>query len=512
MKLHVLAALPLILVYIYRNNRKRDLLRYALTVLVIYALVTGPYLSSDGFHAMVLANKKQSLLFDTLFSVGQLNLYLPIFAALLVYMRFALYSKINNDLFYTFLGILFSIFIFLVYPSPGWYVWILPFLSIFFIKLYSESSKVLLIYGALSLAYIAFFIPFHIPEFCELIFMGRPMDLKVYDQGLRNIAFTFLETTLFGTVYALYRFGVRSNSIYKENFATVIGIGGDSGSGKSTILSDIKSMLGEKVLELEGDADHKWDRRDFNWQKFTHLDPRANFLHRQAADILTLKTGKPVERVEYDHGEGSFTPSKTVMPREYVVLSGLHTFYLPLLRKLVDVKIYMDTEDRVRKHWKVVRDAAERGYTKEAVLAQLEKRTGDAEKYIYPQRNFADIIIRYFTDEDFEVGEPGANPRIKLEVTLSASIHIEDLINKLIAAGVEVAWDYADDLKSQYIILGRPPGKDLIENLALETVANIEELISEKPVWVDGYRGFIQLLVLLSLSDKVKETDVPSRL
>jgi len=509
MKLHVMAALPLMLVYMVKVDRKKDIPLFLLVIAGLYAAFSYPYIMSDGYFYMVLANKKQSLLFDTFYGIGGLSLYLPIFASLIVYMRFAFYNKVNDDLFFTFVGILFSVFIFLVAPSPGWYVWILPFLSIFYIKLYARNSRVMYMHAALSAAYVAFFVFFHVSEFCELTFLGTPVDLKLGSLTMKNAAFTGLETVLFGTVYAMYRFGVKSNSIYKKHYATVIGIGGDSGSGKSVLLSDIKAMLGDKVLEVEGDGAHKWERYDKNWQNYTHLDPKANDLHRQATNIFALKMGRSVFMADYDHDTGRFTEPREVAAKEFVIMSGLHTFYLPLMRKLVDLKIYMDTDDRLRKHWKVLRDTSERGYTKEAILAQMEKRTPDADRFIHPQREFADMTITYYVDGEFDIGDAAHGPDVKLKVTLSASVHVDELLNRIIASGVEVAWDYADDLKSQYIILGRPPDASLIENMSAEVIPNIDEITTDRSLWSDGYRGFVQMLVLMVLSEKSKEASEP---
>jgi uridine kinase len=67
--------------------------------------------------------------------------------------------------------------------------------------------------------------------------------------------------------------------------AVCIGVGGDSASGKSTMLGLIKLLLNEKLIDLEGDGDHKWERGDDNWNVFSHLNPKGNFLYKQASDI-----------------------------------------------------------------------------------------------------------------------------------------------------------------------------------------------------------------------------------
>lgn len=59
------------------------------------------------------------------------------------------------------------------------------------------------------------------------------------------------------------------------------------------MLELINSLLGRKeVLEIEGDGDHKWERGEEMWNSYTHLDPRANFLYRQALDLQMLREGK----------------------------------------------------------------------------------------------------------------------------------------------------------------------------------------------------------------------------
>ena len=115
------------------------------------------------------------------------------------------------------------------------------------------------------------------------------------------------------------------------------------------MLELINSLLGRKeVLEIEGDGDHKWERGEEMWNSYTHLDPRANFLYRQALDLQMLREGKNVYRVEYDHSTGKFSEKHRVVPRKYIVVCGLHSLYLPQMRRSLDLKIYMDTEETLR--------------------------------------------------------------------------------------------------------------------------------------------------------------------
>jgi len=312
-KFHVLSALPLILIYLLKNRPRRDLAYFFLIPPAVYLFFVLPYFGS-GYYHMVMAHPKQMLMFDFVFPMKNLHLYLAIFAVFLLYARFFAYSKINHDLFYSFMALVYSVFVLLVPPAPAWYLWMFPFIAIFFIK-YRESVPYIT-YGhyLLNAFYLVYFIFFYIPEFQDLSFLKRPISMKIHDDRLRNIFYTLLSASLTGIIFLYYRFGVRSNTIYKKRLATVVGIGGDSGSGKSTLLSDIQSLLNEKVVHIEGDGDHKWERGDSQWQTMTHLNPKANYLHTQADSLSSLKKGDPTYRRDYDHATGGFGEPKKVLP------------------------------------------------------------------------------------------------------------------------------------------------------------------------------------------------------
>jgi hypothetical protein len=69
-----------------------------------------------------------------------------------------------------------------------------------------------------------------------------------------------------------------------------------------------------------------------------------------------------------------------------------------------------------------------------------------------------------------------------------------------------IEWDYSEDLKTQIIMFNGQVDQGLIEDVAKESIVNLEDLLTEHPVWLDGYRGLVQLMVLLNLSEKMKVT------
>ena len=188
---------------------------------------------------MVIQNQKQIMMFDSFLPIGDLKVYIPVFVTLVIFIRFAEYRKINNDLFYAFISVLFSAFVLLIFPAYSWYVWMAPFLSIFFIQQYPKRPMVLYLYIVLNIIYLTFFLFFYIPEYQDSIFLKAALNLKIYNHQLKNIVFTAFEVMLCAIIYALYKFGIKSNSVYKKGRNLIVGIGGDSAAGEKTLAGGI---------------------------------------------------------------------------------------------------------------------------------------------------------------------------------------------------------------------------------------------------------------------------------
>lgn len=502
-KIHIIIALPLIFFYLYKIKNIKIAFKYIAIVAGIFLVLDLPFLFSDGFVRMVLLNPKQSLLFDSFYTIGSVSILLPIASILMIYLSFFNQNKINHDLLYFYFGILFTATIFFIYSGPAWYVWMVPFVSMYFIQNNSKNNKSLFLYIGFSAVYLVFFIFFYQSEYKDVLFLGNEVNLKIHNEKLADVSFTFLEVTLVAIMYAFYKYGIKSNSIYRKQLNLIMGIGGDSGVGKTTLLNNLQNILGDRLLKIEGDGEHKWERGDENWNKYTHLDPKANYIHKQSDAIYSLKHNETIFRSEYEHNKGKFTEPKKVEPKEFIVIAGLHPFYLPKLRKNIDFKIYIDTDETLRRHWKIIRDTKKRGYSTEKILEQIEARMEDAEKYIYPQKEFADMVVKYFAVNEFVLGEEGEKITLGLKITFDANIHIEDILSKLNCVFI---WDYNSDLKSQYIEFISMPQTNF-KHLAIDSIKNIKEIIASDAKWEKGYEGLIQLISLKMISEKLKEND-----
>lgn len=508
-KLHILAALPLMLLYLYKRDGLSKTVGFAAGSLFGMLVGMAPFLS-DGFCRMVLFNEEQRAVTYSALRFASVEVYAVIAAAVVLYMSAFRVNMINRNLLFSMCGMIFAVFLILCPPMPGWYVWVLPYITFFFMDVDMERYKNIAIYMFLNLLYLLYFVFFHSRDITDLYVLAIDLScLKISSPVWRNIIFTMLTGALIYIVGSMYRLGITSNSYYKrKNIPFTIGVAGDSGTGKSTFIALVKQALGaEDLLYIEGDGDHRWERGNAQWQEFTHLNPKANYLYRQARDLRQLRLGNAVRRVDYDHDAGIFTDAKRIRPKSYVILCGLHAMYLPQTRKYLDLKIYMDVDENLRRHWKIQRDMEHRGYSKESILRQIEERIPDAVKYIYPQKQYADILICYYDNTLQEDVGQAHTDKISLRMTVSAAMDVEALVDELGMYGMMVSHDYSQDLRKQTIeIDAEELGRNVLaaEAIAGRIIPQLEEITKETFVVDNDMDAVVVLMLFLCISSKMR--------
>ena len=466
----------------------------------------------SGFVNMVLLNKEQQAINRVYLDYGNAHLLLTVLVLLFLYFQAFRVNQMNRDLLISMTGLLFSVFLVFVPAMPAWFIWIVPFFMLYLARQSENRGKMVLVYGGFNALYLLYYVFIHTTQFVDLYFLGRSLAfLKISDEGIRDLVFSLMVGVFLILVVCMYLYGVGSNSYYRRrNRPFIIGIAGDSGAGKTRLFKILEALLSEeRVLALEGDGDHKWERGDRNWKEMTHLNPQANYLYRQAEDLKVLRGNNTIKRADYDHETGTFTGKKRLSPKPYVVLCGLHSLYLPQMRQVLDMKIYLDTDEALRCHWKLCRDQGERGYDRAAILEQIKARRKDAEKYIYPQKQYADLVIRYF-DETL-LKRPEKAGRIKditlgVEFTLDAGINVEPLLTLLHDRGVPGELSYDDLLHQKVSFHGDDlrAGRSVWAKTAAAVSPQIEDLTGGRILWEEGAGGLVQLMLLLVISEIMK--------
>lgn len=177
-----------------------------------------------------------------------------------------------------------------------------------------------------------------------------------------------------------------------------IAVAGGTGSGKTTVSNALLERIGnEHIAYIPHDAYYK---------DLTHLDPTQrsaiNFDHPNSLDtelmiehIRALQNQQPVEIPIYDFTSDRRTEQTiTVLPNPIILVEGILIFWEPELRKLFDIKIFVDTDADIRFIRRLKRDILERGRSVESVISQYLNTVRPMHtEFVEPSRRYADVII-----------------------------------------------------------------------------------------------------------------------
>lgn len=177
----------------------------------------------------------------------------------------------------------------------------------------------------------------------------------------------------------------------------VIGIAGGTGSGKTTITRKIVQHFGGDVSVVYHDNYYK-AHHNMSFAERTKLNydhPDAFDTELLIEDLKKLRRGEAIECPTYDytvHDRSDRTI--TVKPAKVIVVEGILIFQSVELCKLMDIKIYVDTDADVRILRRIVRDVRDRGRSLESVVNQyLTTVKPMHEQFVEPSKRKADIII-----------------------------------------------------------------------------------------------------------------------
>lgn len=179
----------------------------------------------------------------------------------------------------------------------------------------------------------------------------------------------------------------------------VIGIAGDSGSGKTTIAHEVARLINDDdhIITLTQDSYYK-DNTGIPMserQKINYDHPDAFDMPLLVAQINQLMHRKAVEMPVYDFTEHTRS-SKTihVEPADIIILEGILVLADEDLRDLMDIKVYVDTDDDIRFIRRLERDLKERGRSLDSVIDQyLATVKPMYHQFIEPTKRYADIIV-----------------------------------------------------------------------------------------------------------------------
>jgi uridine kinase len=189
-----------------------------------------------------------------------------------------------------------------------------------------------------------------------------------------------------------------------------IGVYGGTGSGKTTIVSQIVSEFPTSEIQVISQDSYYKDTSNLNFDERCAL----NFDHPDAIDfpllyqhVNSLKNGENIEQPVYSFETHNRTKETvTIVPKKILIIEGILILNYPKLRSLFDLKIFIDADSDMRMERRVSRDISERGRTPEEVLNRYLNTLKPMHKqFIEPMKVHADITLENHQNTPLNLSE-----------------------------------------------------------------------------------------------------------
>lgn len=184
----------------------------------------------------------------------------------------------------------------------------------------------------------------------------------------------------------------------KRKQPIIIGVTGGSGSGKTSVSQAIyEQMAGKSIMMLQQDTYYN-DQSDMTMEERKQVNydhPLAFDTERLIADLTKLRIFETIEMPVYNYAE--FNRSKETIrteAKDVIILEGIMILDDARLRDLMDIKVFVDTDDDIRIIRRIKRDMEERGRSLDSIITQYLKTVKPMyHQFVEPSKRYADIIV-----------------------------------------------------------------------------------------------------------------------
>tara|TARA_B100000131_G_C17961089_1_gene550467 strand:+ start:123 stop:758 length:636 start_codon:yes stop_codon:yes gene_type:complete len=178
----------------------------------------------------------------------------------------------------------------------------------------------------------------------------------------------------------------------------LVGIAGGSGSGKTFLSKSIISNFKKsEIVLIEQDSYYK----DLSHLSFEERSA-YNFDHPNSLDYKLMKSqlekmisGKEVNIPIYNYDTHlRSNKTKTISKHSILILDGIFALFDPYIREIMDIKIFVDTDNDLRIIRRIKRDMIKRNRTFESIIKQYIDTVRPMHiKYVEQTKKYADIIV-----------------------------------------------------------------------------------------------------------------------
>ncbi|MDI9440890.1 MAG: uridine kinase [Firmicutes bacterium] len=177
----------------------------------------------------------------------------------------------------------------------------------------------------------------------------------------------------------------------------IVGVAGGTGSGKTTFAKALSKLVPTQAVIITQDSYYaSFSELSFEERVKINYDHPDSFEDSLLIEHLkALRRGESIEVPVYDFA--AYTRSQDVIkvePVPIVIVEGILVLANPELRRLFDLKIFVDNDPDVRVLRRLIRDVKERGRTLDSVQTQYLKTVKPMhEAYVEPSKKYADLIV-----------------------------------------------------------------------------------------------------------------------
>lgn len=182
------------------------------------------------------------------------------------------------------------------------------------------------------------------------------------------------------------------------NKPLIIGVAGGTASGKTSVSRILYDAFSDRTITLLRQDDY------YNDQSHMTMEERVktNYDHPLSMDnellvkhLKKLILGYSIEKPIYDYTHHTRSEEiEKIEPTKIIIVEGLFVLEDVKIRELLDIKIFVESDDDIRFIRRLLRDTTERGRTIDSVISQyIESVKPMHEQFIEPTKKYADIIV-----------------------------------------------------------------------------------------------------------------------
>lgn len=182
-----------------------------------------------------------------------------------------------------------------------------------------------------------------------------------------------------------------------ENNILVIGIAGGTASGKTTLMKNLISLLGDEVTVISHDNYYK-RHDDMTYEercKLNYDEPAAFDTSLMVHHLDQLRHGFAIDCPVYDFTQHNRSDETIhITPQKVIIVEGILIFENSDLRDLMDIRIFVDSDADIRLCRRIKRDVNKRGRSLESVLTQYQETVKPMhERYVEPSKKYAHLVV-----------------------------------------------------------------------------------------------------------------------